>query len=380
MNDVEQAKHAGPLRVALCITELAAGGAEQALVELATRLDDSRFATEVYSLAPRPDEGRDRLARRLDARGITTHYLGAASPLHFWRTLGRLTRGMRRQRPQLLQTFLFHANVIGKLAARRAGVRHVVWGHRVAEQGSNWHNRVQRWLARGVDRHVSVSEGVADRVRTTIRVPDDRVTVIGNGVDRERFGNAIPADLSQFGVPAGRRAIVCVGRLERQKRPLWLLEAAGRFLPQLPEHDLLLVGDGPQRATIERRLLDDGLRDRVRLCGWLDDVAPVLAAADLLVLPSAWEGMPNSVLEAMAAGLPVVATRVEGVSQLLGDEQLVAVDDLTGFSDRVVRMLREHGLAARLGEENRLCVGRQCSWDEVAAQYAQLYEAICGRS
>ena len=119
-------------------------------------------------------------------------------------------------------------------------------------------------------------------------------------------------------MPAGRDVVTCIGRLDRQKGLDWLLETAAIWLPQLPRCDLLLVGQGPERRKLEAQCRGLGIGDRVHFAGWRPDVAEILAASRLLVLPSAWEGMPNVVLEAMAAGLPVVATDVEGVRELLG--------------------------------------------------------------
>ena len=112
--------------------------------------------------------------------------------------------------------------------------------------------------------------------------------------------------------------VTFVGRLEKQKGVNWLIESAPLWLAELPDCHLLLVGDGPMRATLESAAAASGLGERIHFAGWRADVPEILAASDLLVLPSAWEGMPNVVLEAMASRRPVVATDVEGVRELLG--------------------------------------------------------------
>ena len=143
-----------------------------------------------------------------------------------------------------------------------------------------------------------------------------------------------------------------VGRLETQKGVRWLVETAPAWLGQLPDCDLLLVGKGPEREHLRRMSADRGIADRVHFAGWRSDVPAILARSDLVVLPSAWEGMPNVVLEAMASRLPVVASNVEGVAELLGpdaDAQTVAHGDTTAFAAKVVGIMTDRGVGRRLG-------------------------------
>ena len=148
-------------------------------------------------------------------------------------------------------------------------------------------------------------------------LPPQKFLVIPNGIDASRYPARL-ADLRTFGISPGRRAVVFVGRLESQKGVRWLIETAPLWLAKLPDCDLLMVGDGPLRASLEVAVQTAGVGDRVFFAGWRPDVHEILAASNLLVLPSAWEGMPNVVLEAMATRLPVIASDVEGVRELLG--------------------------------------------------------------
>ncbi len=307
------------LDIALCITDLQVGGAERCLVELATRLDRHRFRPVVYCLGPRPEAEDNSCVPALEAAQIEVHCLGARGSWEVFRVLRRLTRRLlAAQQPQLLQTFLFHANILGRIAARQSVVRTVVSGIRVAHRNKRWHLWLD-WLTDClVDRHVCVSRSVARFAESRAGLPAEKMVVIPNGVDLQRYPAERPADLRSFGISAGRRVVTCVGRLERQKGVAWLIDSAGVWLGRLPDCDLLLVGEGPQRGLVERMCRRRGLSERIHFAGWRADVPEILAASDLLVLPSAWEGMPNAVLEAMASHLPVVATDVEGVRELLG--------------------------------------------------------------
>ncbi|HUY35625.1 MAG TPA: glycosyltransferase [Pirellulales bacterium] len=374
------ASNTKPLRLALCATELAPGGAERCLVELATRLDRTRFEPVVYSLAP--PGARRSLIERLEAAGVAVHFLAGRGIRSAPGVCRRLAQRLKSQGAEVLQTFLFHANVMGRVAARWAGVPHVVCGLRVAERRANWHLRLDRWTTRLVDQYVCVSDAVRDFSIARGRLTPERMVVIPNGVDLGRFDQAATVDLAALGVPAGRRAVTYVGRLDPQKGLPGLLVGARWWLDHLSDHDLLLVGDGPRRSDLEAEVRRLGLTDRVHFAGWRDDVAEILRASRLLVLPSRWEGMPNVVLEAMAARLPVVATDVEGVRALLGpraDLQTVAKDDPRAFAERVVAVLSDASLAARLGEENRLRAERHFSLGAMVSSYAALYHRLARR-
>jgi glycosyltransferase involved in cell wall biosynthesis len=289
-----------PVDLALVITELEPGGAERCLVELATRLDRSHFSPVVYSLGPRPPQGRTVLVERLANADIPTHFLDLRRPWHYPAGVRRLAALFRQQQPQIVQTFLFHANVLGSRAARTAGVPHLVSGIRVADPRW-WRTAVERWATARADRIVCVSQGVADVCRRR-GFAAEKLVVIPNGIDASRWRDAQPAELAQFGVPFGRRVFLFVGRLDEQKGLLPFFAQLPRLLAELPRHDFLLVGEGPQRESLLAEVRRAGIADRIHFAGWQADVPAIMAAVDLLVLPSRWEGMPNVVLEAMAAG------------------------------------------------------------------------------
>jgi glycosyltransferase involved in cell wall biosynthesis len=374
---VDEAK----LRLALCITELEPGGAERALVQLAQGLDRNRFDPIVYCLAPRPPQQDSSLVAALENAGIETSFLDARGTWSSLSVLNRLTRLFKLQRPHIVQTFLFHANAIGRIAARRAGVPRVVCGIRVAERRGRWRLWADRWTSRWVDVNVCVSQAVADFSRARGGLAEERLIVIPNGIDVAIFDEAAAADLHSLGLPRGRRAIAFVGRLDEQKGLPWLLEHAPLWLSRLDRHDLLIVGRGPQRAMLEALARQSGMGRRVHFAGWRDDIATILKASDLLVLPSAWEGMPNVVLEAMAAGRPVVATDVEGVRELLGpaaEAQVVRQGDAESFASKLVAIAGDAVLASQLGAANRRRAEERFSLSAMLAAYQDLYERLAG--
>ncbi len=317
------------------------------------------------------------LVEQLEQAGVAVRFADIRSKWQAPLAVGRLARLLAEQRPQIVQNFLYHANVAGTLAAQRTGASHVVLGMRVADP-----RRLRTWLERRVaaraDRIVCVSQSVADFCRQR-GFPADKLEVIPNGIEPGRYENVPPLDLAVLGVPAGRKAIVFIGRLHEQKDLPTLLAAAPEFLRQLPDYDLVLIGEGPEEHRLVRLANDLGVARRIHFAGWRADVPSILAAAEMLVLPSCWEGMPNVLLEAMAAGKPVVATRAEGVCEVLGElaaEQTVAVGDMQQLSQRVIQFAQNPPLAENLGQENRRRILAHFSLQEMVQQYERLYARL----
>jgi glycosyltransferase involved in cell wall biosynthesis len=365
-----------PRRLAFVITELEPGGAERCLVELVTRLDRSRYAPEVYSLAPEPPAGKRVLLERLSDATIPVHCLGFGRATEYLQAVRTLTQRLSDQQPDLVQTFLFHANIVGCRAALAAKIPRIVTGIRVADP-RKWRITLERFATARADRFVCVSQSVSEFYRRR-GFASEQLVVIPNGVDLARWQTSAPADRKEFGFAANRRLLLYVGRLDRQKGLDGLFRQLGGLFDELPEHDLVLVGAGPDREALERQADTKKLRGRVHFLGWRDDVPALLAASDMLVLPSRWEGMPNVVLEAMAAGKPVVATQSEGTVELLGLtalEQTVAVGDWDGLAGFIKRIALDPALAQSLSEKNRRRAA-QFSLDTMVERYVRLYETL----
>lgn len=355
-----------PTRVAFCITELDPGGAERALFEIVTRLDRQVWEPRVYCLGPETD-----LAREFMDQGIPTHCLGARRIWQMGSVLWRLTRELRAFQPALLQTFLFHANLVGRLAGWWAGVSCRVSGIRVAEHGSRWHTWLDRWTQGLVRWHICVSEGVR-QFAIQAGLPEERLCVIPNGVDHQRFANAVPVDLSAFGIPTGAWTVVTVGRLSEQKGHADLIRALAPLMEQDRSWHLLIVGEGPLRADLIQLSEKLGQGGQVHLPGRQENVAGILKAAQTFALPSHWEGMPNALLEALAAGLPCVATDVEGVHELLyGRGRIVAPGDIAALTESLAGQ-RFDSLTVGLLKSQGIAVNGY-TWRDVSLAYADLY-------
>jgi glycosyltransferase involved in cell wall biosynthesis len=255
----------------------------------------------------------------------------------------------------------------------------IVSGIRVAEKRS----RLRLWVDRLTDglvtRHVCVSRDVADFSINRGGLPSAKVCVIPNGVDGERFAQAAPADLTPFGIPRGSRVLLFVGRLDPQKGPLELLEASAELLTEFPDLHVLMVGDGPLATQLRAWTHERNLDARIHFAGRQADVASLMRAADLFVLPSRWEGLPNVVLEAMAAGTPVVAHAVEGIRDLLGDGKLgtiVPPGGEFGLAAAIRGVLQNPEPPRRAAKEAQLSIAARFTWPIVAAEYERLYAQL----
>lgn len=367
---------APPWPIALVITELEPGGAERCLVELATRLDPARFQVGVYALASRPSAPRHVLVERLGAAGVPVHFLGCDRRWQVVTAVRRLAQLFRQSRPQLIQTFLFHANLVGLWAARRAGVPHVVTSVRVADPRP-WRMWLERWGTLRAERIACVSSGVAEHYRR-YGFPQEKLVVIPNGIDLGRLSSAQPANLQRLGVAPGHKTFLFAGRLDRQKGIDAFLPYAAKILEDFPDWDWLIAGEGPLRPWLVRQAAASRSAPRIHFVGWQPEILPLLMASELLILPSRWEGMPNVVLEAMACGKPVLTTRTEGVADLLADgadEQTVPPEDWDGVAQRLRAWLADSAHRQRLGSAN-LSRASHFSIEVMVNRYDELYQRL----
>ena len=362
------------LRVALCITELRVGGAERVLVELATRLDRSRFEPFVCSMKPCPGEEEHSFVPQLTQADIPIEFANIRSSLTLSSGLLRLRNMFRKHKPQICQTFLFHANFFSRFVARATGVPIVISGIRVAEREKKWYLRLDRMTQSLVDKYVCVSKGVAEFTTQTGKISQKKICVIPNGIETSEYENVQKSDLTQFGCSLHTHKIIVVGRLHQQKGIDWLLQTLSHWLEPRQDCELLIVGDGPERTKLEQIAVQQPYRNHVHFLGHRRDVPELLAASDLLLLPSRWEGMPNVVMQAMAAGLPIVATEVEGIDELLVQQsQICKFGDTKDFAWKIQQFLDDARLRKTAGTQNQTRIRQHFSIEKMVAAYEELW-------
>ncbi|MDX2036235.1 MAG: glycosyltransferase [Isosphaeraceae bacterium] len=368
----------GPLPITFVITDLDVGGAERALAALVSGLDRRRWTPSVVCL-----DKEGALAEPLRRQGIEVVCLDV-DRRRPWQAFTRTARVLRRLRPRLVQSFLFHANIAARIAALGSDIEWVVGGLRVAEHGRRSHLRLERFTQSLGAGWVCVSEGVRGHAIASGRLAPDRLVTIPNGVDVARFDetNPIPRSTLVPGLGPETTLVGFVGRIEHQKGVDTLLEAARGAWADRHDWALLIIGDGAKRTHFEAEVArDPRLTKRTHFLGRRSDVPEILATMDLLVLPSRWEGMPNVVLEAMAARRAVVGTSVEGTSELIEDEStglLVPPDDPEALGRAIERLVRDRPMREAFGRAGRARVEDHYSPAAVIRAYEELWSALLG--
>jgi glycosyltransferase involved in cell wall biosynthesis len=314
-------------KIGLVIGQLSAGGAEGQLALLARALRGSRYRPIVYCVSGQSRPIGDELA----AEGIELRCF-PGSPAS---RVPRLARAFSADGVALVHAWLFIANTYAWLANR--GTRPLITSARNCKRQGWLHDTVNRVAFRSSRRVVANSRQVRDYIETHYGAPAGRIRVVYNGIDVERFR---PAEGGGGGPPL----VVGVGRLVPQKDPELFVRLAAAVAAERPHTRFAFVGEGPLRPRVEQMIARFGLQDRFSLPGETRDVAGVLQQASLFWLTSAWEGLPNVVLEAMACGVPVVAADVGGTRELVRPEvdgYLVAPGDAGAFVRHTLGLLAE---------------------------------------
>ena len=336
------------MRVAYVITKLDVGGAQETAVRCASGL--RARGHDVVLVSGRAVDNPGEMAHDAIAAGLAVvevPSLGRAiRPLRDVVTVARLARLFRSIRPDVVHTHSSKAGIVGRLAARLARVPVVV--HTV--HGWSFHDRMpppvrsayvvlERLAARWTDRLVVVTPLDRDKgLGAWIGSPAD-YRLIRSGIDLSTWADA--------GRPIGADDAPVVGtvtRLSRQKDPLTLVRAFEHIARGRPDARFVVVGDGPLRADVEAELRRLGIDDRVELVGVQRDVAPIVASFAVFVSSSLWEGLPRVIIEAMAARVPVVATAVDGVAEVVHDGTtglLAAPSDPPALAAAALRVMND---------------------------------------
>ena len=341
------------------------GGTERQMTELIRRLDRSRWTVHVATFRPR-GAWFERVAEV--AESVATFPVGSfkspRSLVHAW----RFARWCREQRIAVVHTAEIYSNIFGLPAAALAGVPVRVANRReINPDKSSAHIALQR-AAYGCA-HVVVANSHAAAARLMAEhVPAQRIAVVSNGLDCDRYRSR-PVRLPL-------RRIVMVANLRTEKAHDVLIEATALLLRTYPDVRVTCVGDGPERDRLMALAHDRGVSHAVAFPGHADDIPAVLAANDVFVLSSRSEAFPNAVLEAMAAGLPVVASNVGGIPEIVDDGRtglLMPPDDPRALADRLMQLLSSPALAALLGAAARADVRARYSFDRMVHGFEQLY-------
>ena len=351
------------LKILGCITELDIGGAEKAFVRILLGLQTKGWTVQAVSLR---DAGP--LSDKLTQAGIVVDALGCGGIADF-RAFWRLGRLVQSSNPDVVLSFLHQANFYSRLAARSCPNAAVVSGIRVADRRKSI-ILPDYWTSGRVDQYVGVSKEVMRQHQEWCGLAAERCSWIGNGVD-------LSESIDQ--VSRAEDELLFVGRLTAQKSPETLLYALSIVRRQGILLRLKMVGSGPLLTDLQRQSKQLGLEDVVEFLGQRADVPMLMQKATALVLPSKWEGMPNVVLEAMANGLPVIASDVDGIRDVIVDGEtglLVAPADSDLLATAIIRMVSQNSIRLNFAKNATAEVGANYSWDAVITQYDELLHRL----
>ncbi|MGH9703337.1 MAG: glycosyltransferase, partial [Candidatus Acidiferrales bacterium] len=298
----------------------------------------------------------------------------------FDRNAVRALRKFARERGvDLVHTHGYKADIYGYAAFRRSGIP-------LAGTCHNWTNQsrslriyahLDRFALCRFSRVIAVSETVQQKLLASGMKPE-RLVTIENGVDLARFEPKPSAYAIEI-AKGNRKLIGMIGRLVVQKGPDLLLRAAQGAFQRFPDSAIVFIGDGPMQTELEHLAKELGIADRVIFAGSRSDVPDVCQALDMVVLPSLNEGLPMSLLEALAAKRPTIATRVGGVPRLIRNNEtglLIESGDVAGLREAMERLLADPALAARLARAGRTLVEEQFSSQAMARKYLNVFEEL----
>lgn len=373
------------MRVLYIITGLATGGAEAMLFKLLERLDRERFTPHVISLTTLGEIGP-----RIAALGIPVEAMGMKSGLPSPSDFFRLVRRIREVRPEVVHTWLYHADLLGGVAARLAGIPAVCWGIRSSNldaDKTNWTTRaVRRLCARlshAIPQRIFLNSETASQIHVSLGYAAEKMAVVPNGFDLSRFrpdGSARPRVRAELGIADDTTLVGLIGRFDPLKNHAGFFEAMATLHRRMPQVHFLLAGSGidGNNEVLMHSIRQAGVLDNTHLLGLRDDIPRLMAALDILVCPSHAEAFPNVVGEAMACGVPCVVTDVGDSAYIVGDAgRTVTAGDMAGIAAAVEELLALPALEkVALGASARDRIATQFEIGQVTNQYVEFYQSL----
>jgi L-malate glycosyltransferase len=368
-------------KVLFFVDRLDLGGTETQMAQLATRLDPGRFEVTVAFMegdAPlRPELERAKL------RVIEFPKRGSLISLKSARQFLRLAAFIRREKFDVVHSHDLWANLVAVPAARLGGAPVIISSQRDLAHLA-WYTpsrtKVIRRIHRMATRVIANSSAVAEMLVNEFKIPAERVRVMRNGVDLSRFRRrsgprVTPLDQLE---PDAKILLTVANMHSSVKGHYELIEAAQHICSIFPAAKFVLAGDGVERSRIEEAVRAAGVEKNFIFLGQRADIPELLASADFFVLPSRAEGLPNAALEAMASGLPVVATRVGGIPEIIEDDVsglLVPPQNSAALAQALTGVLSDVELAAKLAEASRQRACSEFSFERAIAQLEEIYAA-----
>ena len=365
------------IKVLHLITSLEVGGAQQGLLLGLPRFDPDRYEHVICSLMDRM-----RMAAQFRQAGIEVHSLGLRRKTDLAAAL-RLRTLLKQLRPDILHTYLLHSNVLGRIVGRLAGVPVIVSSERTIGQANRW-GRLATRLTNPLTDAVEVnSETGARAIERDLGVPAGKIEVVRSGIDLDAFGASLKRTeiRSELGLTGDRHLVLYVGRLRRVKGVEHGIRAFASASVQHENMHMALAGEGEQLGYLRNLANELGISECISFLGVRNDLPDLFSAADSVLMPSLNEGFPRTAIEAMAAGKPVIATRVGGTPEAIVEGEtgiLVPSADIDAMASALVKLVGDRGLQSRLGKAGRRRAEQNYAVDNYVARLDGLYRQLLG--
>lgn len=378
-----------PMKVVHIITQLELGGAQQNTLYTVTHLDPTQFETSLIA-GPGGLLQAEACAMLKERLVSVPSLIRTLNPWQDLLALIQLWRLLRRIQPVIVHTHAPKAGILGRWAAWLARVPLIVHtfhhGFGPERFPSGWRGScfisIERWTAKIAVALIVVSKE-SQRAAQALGIGQPaQYVLIRSGIVRTAFRPVTSLQVplkSQLGVPQDVPIVTMVASLKDPKNPVDFVEVAALVHREMPNVHWLLVGDGELRHPVEERVDQRGLGDRIRLLGWRRDVAALLGITDLFVLTSLSEGLPRAMLEAMAAGIPIVANAIDGIKDIIRDGVngvLCEPRNVRGMADHILHLLRNRPFAERLGQAGQGSLSEEFDIDVMVRQQEALYRSL----
>lgn len=364
------------INVLQLMTDSKIGGAERVVLQLSKGLDINRFTVSICCLAE-----RGPIFDEAEEAGIKIYSLGIKNRWDFLKIL-RLVKILKKLNIHILHAHLFHANILSRIIGKISNVPIIISTEHIMGMESSLRILVNRLTSTFVTKYIVVSEAVGGFLNKNVKIRPCKISTVLNGIEYNNFKISLIAQeklKEQFGLTTSQEVIGTIARLHRQKGHIYLLHAITKVVKVFPNAKFLVVGDGPLKYKLEELAHKLGIGNNVIFTGNQKDISTILSLINIFVLPSLWEGLPITILEAMAMKKPVVVTNVSGNPEVVIDNItgiLVPPKEPTLLAEAILRLLRDKGLSLKLGEAGYQRGKEKFSKEQMIAKTAMIYDEL----
>jgi glycosyltransferase involved in cell wall biosynthesis len=372
------------IKICYVIGTLDIGGAEKQLLMLSRGLDKQKFSSVVISL-----RNGGPLKKDFEISGIKVIEAGKKFKIDIL-FFFRLLKIIKKERPEILHTFMFTSNTWGRVAGILSNVPVIISSERCVDIFKKCHHRlIDRILLLFTKTIVANSQAVKTFYQKTEGIPESKIKVICNGIEIKNSGNKgeeakiniekkKELDLEKAGYVIG-----CGGRFTKQKGFIYLIKAIPLILKYFPQAYFIFAGDGLLKDVFKKTTIDLGIEKNIIFTGYRKDIANIFAVCDIISVPSLFEGMPNVVLEAMALSKPVVGTDIPEIAELVKNGKngfLVPVKNSISLAEKIIYLLENPSLCKKMGEEGFRLAKEKFSSEKMIKNYEILYNGLLSRN